>query len=233
MPNTNDVVLVDRRYPAWVGVRGAGDRSIKRGMMVLFSSPLDPQRVALKRVVALEGDVLYPKHPYPDAEEGRGVLVPFGQVWVEGDIGHTEKSLDSNAYGPIPQNLIQGIVRHVIWPMKHFSPVRWEEWKGIGHRLEENAAKLADPDDVQISEKFLDGTAAKTLGYLRLNGQRERLMQTPEGKKELAKIGKWAEVEAQRRNPETISLAEEILNELKRPWQEEKTKASSQASVNV
>lgn len=63
-----------------------------------FRSPLHPERMAVKRVVALEGDTVSTKAPYPFARE----TVPVGHVWVEGE--HPEnsrKSYDSNSYGPV------------------------------------------------------------------------------------------------------------------------------------
>lgn len=58
-------------------------------------SPLDPETVAIKRVIALEGDVVKTRKPYPIEI----VTVPEGQVWVEGDEGF--HSIDSNCYGPV------------------------------------------------------------------------------------------------------------------------------------
>lgn len=58
-------------------------------------SPLDPETVAIKRVIALEGDVVKTRKPYPMEI----VTVPEGQLWVEGDEGF--HSIDSNCYGPV------------------------------------------------------------------------------------------------------------------------------------
>ena len=60
-------------------------------------SPNHPNVVAVKRVIALEGDVVVTKPPYPFPREE----VPVGHVWVEGDAENREKSLDSNYYGPV------------------------------------------------------------------------------------------------------------------------------------
>jgi inner membrane protease subunit 2 len=107
---------------------------IKRGDVVTFWKPHKPEEIAIKRVVALEGDVVYPKSGYvletdnaperlngmpdglpddndPDSiaserrEAGR-IVVPYGHVWVEGD--NWRESLDSRHYGPITKGLVLG-----------------------------------------------------------------------------------------------------------------------------
>jgi inner membrane protease subunit 2 len=88
-------------------------------------SPYHPNTQVVKRVIALEGDKVITRSPYPQpiAE------VPPGHVWVEGD-GGSQTSLDSNHYGPIAQSLIIGRVTHVLWPWSSFGPIRWWEFKG-------------------------------------------------------------------------------------------------------
>ncbi|KAF4450906.1 hypothetical protein F53441_6045 [Fusarium austroafricanum] len=69
--------------------------NLERGMVVTLRSPLHPETIAVKRVVALENDVVKTKAPHPLPT----VRVPQGYVWVEGD-GPPGSSLDSNTYGP-------------------------------------------------------------------------------------------------------------------------------------
>lgn len=58
--------------------------------------------MAIKRVVALEGDTVITKAPYPFATE----KVPPGHVWVEGDHPESDRwSNDSNHYGPVSATL--------------------------------------------------------------------------------------------------------------------------------
>src|SRR5205814_9307659 len=59
-------------------------------------SPSNPEKIAIKRVVALEGDIVHtrPPYPYPRAE------VPTGHLWVEGDEGGRQ-TIDSNQFGPV------------------------------------------------------------------------------------------------------------------------------------
>ena len=65
-----------------------------------FWSPQNPQRLVVKRVVALEGDEVLTRQPFPFASTD----VPFGHVWVEGD--DRVHSLDSNDYGPVRSSLL-------------------------------------------------------------------------------------------------------------------------------
>uniref|UniRef100_A0A8C3MZK0 Mitochondrial inner membrane protease subunit 2 n=1 Tax=Geospiza parvula TaxID=87175 RepID=A0A8C3MZK0_GEOPR len=59
-------------------------------------SPRNPEQKIIKRVIALEGDIIktigYKK---------KYVKVPHGHIWVEGD--HHGHSFDSNAFGPVSQ----------------------------------------------------------------------------------------------------------------------------------
>ncbi|KAG5962065.1 hypothetical protein E4U57_007311 [Claviceps arundinis] len=99
-------------------------KDLQRGMVVTLRSPTNPESVVIKRVVALEGDVIKTKHPYPIAT----VRIPENHVWVEGD-GHPGSSVDSNTYGPVSKRLLTGRVTHFVFPWRKFGPVRWWEHK--------------------------------------------------------------------------------------------------------
>ncbi|KAL8771630.1 MAG: hypothetical protein Q9194_004846 [Teloschistes cf. exilis] len=140
---------------------GAG-YDIRRGDVVVFRSPLDPEKVVLKRVIAVEGDVVHTRAPCPvDKQE-----IPIGHVWVEGE--HPEGSrwsYDSNSYGPvctpskaqrnlpfftsvrqltnsikqISKNLIMGKVIGVIWPWSRRSWINSDQWPGSRRVIERKA----------------------------------------------------------------------------------------------
>ncbi|CAF4803501.1 mitochondrial inner membrane protease subunit 2 [Pieris napi] len=100
------------------------DYSIHRGDIISLVSPKDPNQKIIKRVVALEGDIVSTlgyKNQY--------VRVPEGHIWVEGD--HTGHTLDSNTFGPVSLGLVNARAICIVWP-----PERWQalEAKIPNHR---------------------------------------------------------------------------------------------------
>ncbi|KAK3391070.1 peptidase S24/S26A/S26B/S26C [Podospora didyma] len=94
--------------------------NLARGMLVIFRNPDDPHKMTVKRVVALEGDKVRTRRPYPHDY----INIPEGHVWVEGD---GDKTKDSNYYGPISAQLITGRITHIVSPWKRAGRVRWWE----------------------------------------------------------------------------------------------------------
>ncbi len=95
----NDWVLVN----CWA----ARHQPLERGDIVVFLSPKDPTDCLIKRLVAVEGDVITNKR-YSD----NPITIPKGHIWVEGD--NSKVSLDSLKYGPIPSGLVFGKVNSVL-----------------------------------------------------------------------------------------------------------------------
>lgn len=109
-------------------------------------SPQSPDTMAIKRVVALPGDIVETKKPYPFREE----TVPAGHVWVEGEHPESDRwSSDSNFYGPvstyiglqalfhpltlkyqISKSLLTGKVRGVVWPFSRAGRLGWQDYRG-------------------------------------------------------------------------------------------------------
>ncbi|KAK0735791.1 peptidase S24/S26A/S26B/S26C [Apiosordaria backusii] len=93
---------------------------LRRGEVITFRSPTDPDKVVVKRVVGIEGDRIIPKAVRVMGEGGPGrkvlypvgMVVPEGHVWVEGD--NADKSRDSNYYGPVSAGLVTGRVAYVL-----------------------------------------------------------------------------------------------------------------------
>lgn len=77
----------------------------------------------MKRIVALEGDLVRPREPHHQP----AIRVPKGHMWVEGDAGSDRESLDSNTYGPISTRLVTGRLTHILYPWKKFGRIRWWE----------------------------------------------------------------------------------------------------------
>lgn len=80
----------------------------------------------VKRVIALEGDEVITKEPYPLER----AIVPTGHVWVEGEHPDNRRSLDSNTYGPVAKSLIAGQVKAVVWPPAKAGVIRWQDYRG-------------------------------------------------------------------------------------------------------
>ncbi|KAG7303216.1 hypothetical protein JYU34_011681 [Plutella xylostella] len=90
------------------------DFSVRRGDIISLVSPKDPNQKIIKRVVALQGDVVNTL-----GYKNQFVKVPEGHCWVEGD--HTGHTLDSNTFGPISLGLINAKAVAIVWP-----PDRWQ-----------------------------------------------------------------------------------------------------------
>ncbi|CAH2093474.1 unnamed protein product [Euphydryas editha] len=90
------------------------DYQINRGDIISLVSPKDPNQKIIKRVVALEGDVVSTL-----GYKSKYVRVPEGHCWVEGD--HTGHTLDSNSFGPVSLGLISAKALCIVWP-----PERWQ-----------------------------------------------------------------------------------------------------------
>ncbi|KAF8493518.1 peptidase S24/S26A/S26B/S26C [Gautieria morchelliformis] len=105
-----DTALFDRT----VAIKGY---KCKRGDIVSLSSPVAPKTYLVKRIIALEGDLVQTL-TYPEPE----VIVPQGYAWVEGDERY--HSQDSNYFGPVPLALINAKLAFIVWPPSRFGPLR-------------------------------------------------------------------------------------------------------------
>ena len=94
-----DVVIVSR----WLS-------DLKHGDVIAFISPMDPNVKVIKRIIGLEGDVVY----INPLESHKSVQIPKGHVWVAGD--NTTHSKDSRTYGSISKGLIIGKVVYKLFP---------------------------------------------------------------------------------------------------------------------
>ncbi|KAI8326253.1 LexA/Signal peptidase [Martensiomyces pterosporus] len=98
-----DILLIER-LPGWRNRLRVGD-------IVTFTSPLNPERRAVKRLLAVEGDTICVD---PTKDRLAFVQIPKGYVWLQGD--NYSNSTDSRTYGPIPVSLLRGRVLACIWP---------------------------------------------------------------------------------------------------------------------
>jgi mitochondrial inner membrane protease subunit 2 len=200
-------------------------KNLRRGMVVAFRTPHDPEKWAIKRVVALQGDRVFPLVHYPgfEALEGRGLVIPFGHMWVEGDVSDSNKkdaSMDSNIYGPISTGLVMGKATHVITSF-------FSKWISIDSthfklpaRVQTDAFALSNPDQEyqaqKLAETFHNGQAAEILKALkkRLQDQRtvERCRNDPDMVQMLHVIGDGAYI--QREKAENDALTSELASSL-------------------
>ncbi|PNW88383.1 hypothetical protein CHLRE_01g027100v5 [Chlamydomonas reinhardtii] len=103
-----DMVLVEKVSYKWL-------HKYQRGDVAVFWAPDEPRQQLVKRIIALEHDLVW------DSEQHKPLKIPQGRCWVEGD--NAEASGDSrNMYGPVHLGLLEGRVTHVVWP-----PWRWGE----------------------------------------------------------------------------------------------------------
>ncbi|KAJ7937170.1 signal peptidase [Mycena leptocephala] len=100
-----DVALFDRLSIHTLQRYGRGD-------IVALKSPHDAKIELVKRITAIEGDIVRTLPPYPDPE----VRVPKGHIWVEGLLGDAFHSQDSNSFGPVPLGLVDSRLVCLLWP---------------------------------------------------------------------------------------------------------------------
>ncbi|KAI1613092.1 peptidase S24/S26A/S26B/S26C [Exophiala viscosa] len=213
-----DRILVQKvMFPDRPGARPTLPRwQVKRGQLVVFYAPHDPEKVAVKRVVGVPGDRIKPREGYPGGDEP--VVVPYNHIWVEGD-GNT--TLDSNAYGPISQNLVIGFVRlmwkpWLNWPVS----IDWEHHDYPAkkyRRVEEDVVHQAklDPNQISNSEAFTNGVAARELEAMRkFRDQLPTRMMNEQNFHKLRYMYAQAKEEFELQNPKSTEVAQGIMEEL-------------------
>jgi len=105
-------------------------RQIKRGDIVVFKYPQEPETDYIKRIVGLPGDIVevkrgklfvngqemdepYVNDVYRRGETSPAVHVPAGNYFAMGD--HRDRSADSRVWGPVPAELIKGRALLIWW----------------------------------------------------------------------------------------------------------------------
>jgi len=80
-------------------------RKFNAGDVVAFTSPLDPNALVIKRLIAMPTELVRtdPKDP-----NSRIIRLSKGKVWVQSD--NIDMGVDSRHYGPIPLTLLKGRV---------------------------------------------------------------------------------------------------------------------------
>ena len=105
-------------------------RDVRRGDVIVFKFPEEPETDYIKRVVGLPGDTLeirrgivyvngqrvddpYVKEAYRLPDSYPAFTVPAGKYWVMGD--HRDRSSDSRVWGYVSRDLIKGRALLIWW----------------------------------------------------------------------------------------------------------------------
>jgi mitochondrial inner membrane protease subunit 2 len=166
----SDTVLILREpplaiWPLWQLIR-LERRELRRGDVVIFRKPHDPEGMSVKRVLALPGDRVLRDSRMVSRGDKNGrkfgfgkvpaqLTVPAGHVFIEGD--NWRKSLDSNDFGTIPINLISGrpILRADSFWKLLISQGQPIPGRGQGHRMSWTTVVDSKPRDFsEVWESF-------------------------------------------------------------------------------
>jgi signal peptidase I len=105
-------------------------RDVRRGDIVVFKWPLEPETDYIKRIIGLPGDTVELRRGYlyvngeevhePFVNEAyrrhefmSPVVVPPGNYFAMGD--HRDRSSDSRVWGPVPRDLVKGRALLIWW----------------------------------------------------------------------------------------------------------------------
>ena len=105
-------------------------RDVRRGDVIVFKFPAEPEVDYIKRVIGLPGDTLeirrgvvyangqrvddpFVKEAYRLPDTFEPFTVPEGRYWVMGD--HRDRSSDSRVWGYVPRELIKGRALLIWW----------------------------------------------------------------------------------------------------------------------
>ena len=121
------------------------NKHLPYGTVVVFDPPpqlintgYDPKDSLIKRLVGVPGDIievkegkLYRNHTpieehwilNPMQYEMNPVQIPQEEIWVLGD--NRNNSLDSHAWGTLPERNIIGTAIWRYWPIRNFGPIRF------------------------------------------------------------------------------------------------------------
>jgi signal peptidase I len=211
-------------------------RTVRRGQLVIFWTPSDPEKLAVKRIVGIPGDRVTPLAGYDgkgeNGEEVEKVTVPYNHIWVEGDAADRNKSYDSNWFGPISQGMIYGFVVGVSEKWN-----RWPTWVSSkecdeddypakkSRRVEKDVFGMEklDPDERERVEQgrapFRDGRVKQTVEIMRKDPKRlERGLHKRNMVEGYRREYRQAKAELERRDESTMDAASEFMGEIEKAF---------------
>lgn len=221
LPETKDKILVQSiAYASHKSRRTNPDvpsgYDLQRGQVIVFKHPLDPNKIAVKRIVGIPGDRVQPLPGYSGGSDP--VVVQYNHIWVEGDVDNRDKSFDSNWYGPISQNLVLGKVIALLEPWYRPTPIKVEEHKYPAKqrgRVEENVVKdaMTEPDELDRASAFVDGRVQRDLEMIRNNVEGTVLLiqSSPEQRQTALAFLTGARAEMAKNDPKTVEVATELV----------------------
>ena len=191
-----------------------------RGDIVMFKTPHDPTILAVKRIVGIAGDVVTPL-PGGDQEE---VVIPYNHVWVEGDAADRKKSQDSNAYGPLSQEMIQGRVKAIL---PAWNPWTWTKASTVSktwpareqNRVRESAVQEAanNPDHIAKFHEIEGGAGRDVLMLLKRQSEKlkHRFMTNHEYSVQVKEFWTYSKAAARaHHDPASKAQAKEIVDQI-------------------
>ena len=205
-----------------------------RGDLVVYQTPHDPEKIAVKRIVAVAGDTVVPMQGYPGGQEP--VVIPFNHLWVEGDVNDRKKSVDSNYFGPISRALVKGQVTFLWSPWWNIfglhRPDQDFQWPAKRQRrVAEDAVHEASANpDLREQWKIFEGERAeKTLQFLREQSERIEARFATDDAYKAQICRQWVNarmVAKSHHDPEVQQHGKEIKEELERLIGRDKLRAA-------
>lgn len=132
-----DYVLLNR----WI----IKNNNVARGDIVSLLSPKDPDQKLIKRVIAIEGDLVKSL-----SYKSRLVRIPNGHCWIEGD--HSKASMDSNYFGPVSVGLIHAKASHIVWPPRRWQKLSTDIPKNRNALVKEVPSSLNNNSELDLDE---------------------------------------------------------------------------------
>lgn len=224
LPETKDKILIKRLTIQAIGAWGFSKEKenarqpLQRGEIIVFYTPHDPTKVAVKRIVAVAGDKVTPLVGYNGPAEE---VIHHNHLWVEGDVNDREKSRDSNWYGQISESLVIGRVVALMQPWWRPNWIEVKEHtypaKRKGRVLEDAVMEEKEDIDSQALRKVWSsglGQELVTLFKQQRSATMNRVIESQAARDQVANYYAAAVRERMRNDPSTSRVSGEMVETL-------------------